>query len=301
LIFLPALLIYAVLYIPIVEILRSPAAYVSGATVLLSFAGYYFTREQIDPGYFAAAMANDPGRFVTVLENHVLGPLYYIQSFPLISTSLVLAGFQLWRGRGERRQISIYLGVVSLFYLVIISLSATQLPWYAILLLPLNAMIVAIAIDEAFEWMMKRWPWFRLMANRTLVPVCVLAGLVVIAQNAHRLTLREERIIDDERNLTNVFLRSHLVQYASPQKFLVVQQSYRLGEFFVAPTLFYVNGLRSAGHSIEIQSPSTAISAGFNAAVICGAEVHNAMTAELLLEAIVTDGQCGIYRIAGYR
>ena len=88
LIFLPALLIYVVLQIPIVEILRSPAAYVSGATVLLSCAGYYFTREQIDPGYFAAAMANDPGRYVTVLDNHVLGPLYYIQSFPLISTSL---------------------------------------------------------------------------------------------------------------------------------------------------------------------------------------------------------------------
>ena len=244
LIFLPALLIYAVRYIPIIEILRSPAAYVSGATVLLSFAGYYFTREQIDPGYFAAAMANDPGRFVTVLDYNVLGPLYYIQSFPLIFLSLLFAGFQLCRARGERRQISIYLGVMSLFYLLIISLSATQLPWYAVPLLPLNAMIIAVAIDEPFEWMIMRWRWFRLMTNRALVPVCVLAGLGVIAQNVHRLTLREERVIDDERNLTNVFLRSHPVHYAILQKFVVIQQSYRSDEFFVAPTLFYVNGLR---------------------------------------------------------
>jgi hypothetical protein len=300
LIFLPALLIYAVLYIPIVEILRSPAAYVSGASVLLSIVGYYFTREQTDPGYFAAAMAYDPGRFVTVLDYHVLGPLYYIQSFPLISTSLVFAGL-LWWGRGERRQISIYLGVVSLFYLVIISLSATQLPWYVVPLLPLNAMIIAIAIDEALEWMMKRWPWFRLITNRVLVPVCVLAGLGVIAQNVHRLTLREERVIDDERNLTNVFLRTRLVQSASPQKFVVIQRSYRAGEFFVAPTLFYVNRLRSAGHSIEILPPSTAIPAGFNTAVMCGAEVRNATAAELLLESVVTEGQCGVYRIAGHR
>ena len=301
LIFLPALLIYAVRYIPIIEILRSPAAYVSGATVLLSFAGYYFTREQIDPGYFAAAMANDPGRFVTVLDYHVLGPLYYIQSFPLIFLSLLFAGFQLCRARGERRQISIYLGVMSLFYLLIISLSATQLPWYAVPLLPLNAMIIAVAIDEPFEWMIMRWRWFRLMTNRALVPVCVLAGLGVIAQNVHRLTLREERVIDDERNLTNVFLRSHPVHYAILQKFVVIQQSYRSEEFFVAPTLFYVNGLRSAGHSIEILPPSTAIPAGFNTAVMCGAEVRNAMAAEVLLEAIVVDGQCGIYRIAGHR
>src|SRR5262249_48013743 len=147
LIFLPVLLLYALLYIPIVEILRSPATYVSVASVLLSITGYYFAREQIDPGYFAAAIANDPGRFVTVLDNHVLGPLYYIQSFPLISTSLVFAGLQLWGYRGEHRQISIYLGVVSLFYLVVISLSATQLPWYTVPLLPLNAVIIAIAID----------------------------------------------------------------------------------------------------------------------------------------------------------
>ena len=98
---------------------------------------------------------------------------------------------------------------MSLFYLLIISLSATQLPWYAVPLLPLNAMIIAVAIDEPFEWMIMRWRWFRLMTNRALVPVCVLAGLGVIAQNVHRLTLREERVIDDERNLTNVFLRSH--------------------------------------------------------------------------------------------
>ena len=91
------------------------------------------------------------------------------------------------------------------------------------------------------------------------------------------------------------------MQYASPQKFVVIQQSYRSEEFFVAPTLFYVNGLRSAGHSIEILPPSTAIPAGFNAAVMCGAEVRNAMAAEVLLEAIVVDGQCGIYRIAGHR
>ena len=300
LIFLPALLIYAGLHILIVEILRSPAAYVSSAMVLLSIAGYYFAREQIDPGYFAAAMANDPGRYVTLIDSLVLGPLYYIQSFPLIFPSLLFAGFQLCRGRGERRQISVYLGVVSLFYLVIISLSATKLSWYAVPLLPLSAMIIAVAIDEPFEWMVMRWPWFRSITNPRL-SLCVLAGLGVIAQNVHRLTLREKGVIDDERNLTSVFLRSPLVHYASPQKFVVIQQSYWKRDFFVAPTLFYVNGLRSAGYSVEIQPPFAAIPADFNAAVMCGAKVRNAVAAELLLEAIAMDGQCGIYRIAGHR
>src|SRR5262249_8177418 len=83
LIFLPALLIYAVSQGRIVQMLRSPAAYVHGAAVLVLCAGYYFAREQIDPGYFAAAMTYDLlGRYLTYNTG---GPLYYVHFFPLMS------------------------------------------------------------------------------------------------------------------------------------------------------------------------------------------------------------------------
>jgi hypothetical protein len=299
LIFLPALLIYAVSQGRIVEILRSPAVYVSGATVLLFCAGYYFAREQIDPGYFAAAKANDLlGRYSTVIEAHGGGPLYYVEWFPLISMSLLFAGYQLWCGRGERRQISVFLGLVSLFYLVIISLSASKLWWYAVPLFPLSAMIIALGLDEALEWMTTRWRWFRTTINRALVPLCVLAGLGVIAQNVHLRTLREAFLLEDERNLISAFLRGPVVQRESPQKFVVIQHSYITQAFYVAPTLFYVNVLRAAGHSIEIQPPSAVIPAGFNAAVMCGATVRNAMTAQVSLRPILIDGECGIYQFA---
>jgi 4-amino-4-deoxy-L-arabinose transferase-like glycosyltransferase len=297
LIFLPALLIYAALQGRIVEILRSRAAYVNGATVMLFCAGYYFAREQVDPGYFAAAMANDWfGRYFSV-EDHIGGPLFYVQLFPLISMSLLFAGFQFWCGRGERRQISVFLGVVSLFYLLIISLSATKRDWYAVPLLPLSAMIVAVGLDEALEWMTARGRWFGMTINVMLVPLCVLAGLGVIAENIHLLTLREASVVTLQPDLSNVFLRGPVVQSRSPKKFVVIQQSYDWPGYYVAPTLFYVNALRAAGHSIEIQPPSAIIPAGFNAVVMCGASVRNAMTVEVALQPVVLDGECGIYQV----
>ena len=294
LIFLPALLIYAVSQGRIVQMLRSPAVYVNGAMVLLICVGYYFWREQIDPGYFAAVMDNDLlGRYT--IENHEGGPLFYF--LPLISRSLLFAGFQFQWGRGERRQISVFLGLMSLFYLVIISLGATKKGWYAVPLFPLSAIIIAVGLDEALEWMTMRGRWFRTIINGTLVPFCVLASLGVIAENARFVTLREASLVDHEPNVTSMFLRGPVVQNGSPQKFVVIQQSFLPTSFYVAPTLFYVNALRAAGHSIEILPPSTVIPAGFNAAVMCGATVRNAMTVQVPLKPILIDGECGIYQL----
>ena len=88
------------------------------------------------------------------------------------------------------------------------------------------------------------------------------------------------------------------MKYAGQQKFIVFQQSFDKSGWYVAPTLFYVNALRAIGYSIEIQPPSSMVPAGFSAAVICGAKLRDAMTAQVALEPIVIDDECGIYRFA---
>ena len=298
LIFLPALLIYAVAQGRIVEMLRSSAAYLAGATVLLICAGYYFAREQLDPGYFAAAMGNDLlGRYSTAIEGHVGAPWYYVRYYKLIPVSLLFAGYQFWRGRGERRQISVFLGLVSLFYLVIISSAASKLFWYAIPLLPLVAVIIAVELDEALEWIMTHGRWIGAAINSTFAPLCVLAGLGVIIENDRILRHIEADVLADDRNLTSVFLRGPVVQYESPKKFIVIQQGFDPSNYY-GPTSFYVKALRAAGHSIQVQPPSAAIQAGFDAAVMCGVPVTDAMTPRIAFEPIVIDGECGIYRFA---
>jgi 4-amino-4-deoxy-L-arabinose transferase-like glycosyltransferase len=297
LIFLPALLIYAVSQGRIVELLRSPVAYVSGAMVLLICAGYYLWREQIDPGYFAAVMQFDLlGRYVTGYESDPLGPSRYF--LPWVFFSLMFAGFQLGWGRGERRQISVYLGVVSLFFLVVISFSKTIKGWYIIPVLPLSATIIGIVLDDVLEWMAMRGRQFGIIINGALVPFCVFAGLGVIAQDVDFVRLRREGLLSDEPNLASIFLRNPLVRYESPQKFLVIQQSFISESFYVAPTLFYVNALRATGRTIEILPPSASIPEGFNAAVICGETAADARAKGVAFNAILIYGKCGIYQLA---
>jgi 4-amino-4-deoxy-L-arabinose transferase-like glycosyltransferase len=298
LIFIPALLIYAVMQGRIFEMLRSPVVYLTGTTALLICAGYYFAREQIDPGYFAAAKANGLiGRYSTVIEGHLEGPWFYVAYFPLIAISLLFGCYQFWRGRGERRQISVFLGLMSLFYLVIISSGATKLYWYAVPLLPLMAVIIAVGLDESLEWMMAHGRGFSTTINRIFAPLCVLAGFGVIAENVYILNRREAYAL--AHDLTSVFLRGSVMQYESPKKFIVIQQGFvAANSDYYGPTSFYVKVLREAGHSIEIQPPSAVIPAGFDAAVMCGAPVHDAMTARIALKPIVIDGECGIYRFA---
>lgn len=298
LIFLPALLIYAVSQGRMAQILRSPAVYACCAAVAALCSGYYFAREQVDPGYFAAAMGWDVlGRYFTDVSDK--GPLYYVGFFPCLA--LLIAGFQFWRDQGEPRQISIFLGLVSLFYLVIISFSVNKQSWYAIPLFPLIAMIIGIALDNFLEWMKGRG--FRTAVNSLLVPVCLLVGLGVIAGNFRLLADREAWMVGDARNLTNVFLRGPAVQIGGPQEFVVFQESYVPGGvpgdfYYVAPTLFYVNALRAAGHKIEILPPSAAIPLGFSTAVVCGATMRKAVAVQVALRPNVIDGECGIYKFA---
>jgi glycosyltransferase involved in cell wall biosynthesis len=181
-----------------------------------------------------------------------------------------------------------------------------NMPRYAVPLVPLSAMIIGVGLDEALEWMMTRGRWFRTIINDTLVPFCVFASFGAIAQNARFVMLRQASLLGDERNLTSMFLREPVVQQGSPQKFVVIQQSFVPRSFYVAPTLFYVNALRAAGRSIEILPPSVIspvgfstarIPVGFNAAVMCGAVSRNATTVQVTLKPMLVEGECAIYEL----
>ena len=300
LIFLPALLIYAISQGRMVQILRSPTAYAGCAALLILWAGYYFVREQIDPGYFASAIGSDVvDRFF--VDSTGKGPFFYVGFFHCVA--LLFAGLQFFWGRGESRQISLFLTLASLFYLVIISMSVTKHHWYAVPLCPLIAMIIAIGLDDVVERIKTRGHWLETMVNRMLAPISLLVGMAVIALNVQAHSNIETWMISDDRNLTNVFLRGPVVQHKSPQKFVVFQQNFVPGGvpgdlYYVAPTLFYVTALRASGHQIEILPPSAVVPQGFDAAVICGATMRNAVAAQFVLRTIAEDGKCGIYRLA---
>lgn len=304
LIFLPALFVYAASQRRLMEVLQSPAIYIHGILILVACGGYYFAREHVDPGYFANAQANDlMGRYGTVLDGHQGGPLFYLLlliEYPWLVISLAIAAYQIWRGQAERRQISTFLGLVSLFYLLIISSASSKLPWYAMPLCPLSAIIMAIALEQLLEGITIRAGRPKKMMRRMIVAIAILASIGVFASNAYLLNRNDAGMKVVEPDQYSFFLRSHDVQRSSLQKFVVIHPGYSNNKgdnFYIAPALFYVNALRAAGRTILIQPPYAAIPADFNVAVLCGDTVRNAVALRAKLQERELDGTCGIYSI----
>ena len=102
-------------------------------------------REQLDPGHLATTLGNDiVGRYSSVIEDHVGGPLTYVadvRPFPWLLPALAVAVWLAWTDRSGRREIAGYLGLCCAFYLLVISIARTKLPWYAVPLYPPAAML----------------------------------------------------------------------------------------------------------------------------------------------------------------
>jgi hypothetical protein len=90
------------------------------------------------------------------------------------------------------------------------------------------------------------------------------------------------------------------VQRSTLQKFVLIHPGYpnaKGDNFYIAPSLFYVNALRAVGRTILIQPLYAPIPAEFNVAALCGDTVRNAVALRLKLRAIEMDGTCGFYSI----
>ncbi|MEM9930977.1 MAG: glycosyltransferase family 39 protein [Bacteroidota bacterium] len=114
--------------------------------------GYYFLREQVDPGYLELVYNNElGGRYQETNENH-RGPWYfYLRSLVMDPgwchlVGLLIPGLVfLLSSTGYRRQASM-LGITAVVFLGIISMAATKLYWYQSPALPLLGMLIGAGI-----------------------------------------------------------------------------------------------------------------------------------------------------------
>ena len=293
-IFMPVLFAYVALHANGRRALRMPAFYASALGVLAVCIGYYYLREQVDPGYFAAVRGNDlGGRYGTVLESHHGGLLWYVQryKFPWMVPGLLAAFYLAWKGRGAHRGLGLFLGMASLFYLAVISTASTKLPWYAIPLSPLLALLAALAADALRTALAVR--------HSTAVAACAAGAAFVALSNG---VLIERGIEADSSALAdryNVFLREDGVVPAGA-RLVVIHPGYPNGQddpFYIAPTLFYASALRAAGHAVDVLPVTGAIPDDATAVVVCGDSLLQQLRQSLALQAIKRDGDCGSYRI----
>lgn len=299
-IFVPALVIY-VLYKRQFFVLKSPLVYLYGILMLLMCMAYYFLRNQIDPGYLDSAIANDLfGRFGTVIESHAGGPFYYLKHIWMV-LAIVIIGFQCTqRNHSDISDFSIFLSVAFLFYLFIISAASTKLHWYVIPLAPLASFIIAIALYQLAENRLFKATVLSVSARPTLiVSLAITASLLVFAYNVRYIAKEEEESKILVADQYNYFLRSKFVQSGQIPKFAVVHPGYESSyKFYIAPALFYINTLRKS-MDVAVLQTDAAIPDDYQYLLFCGEEIKQRVETQVSLQTIETEGQCGMYAVAG--
>ncbi|MEM1358083.1 MAG: glycosyltransferase family 39 protein [Bacteroidota bacterium] len=129
--------------------LLQPGIYLSVGSAILLVAAYYFFREQVDPGYLEAVMGNElSGRYLETNENHAHPFHYYLfrlwetPTFGVLFALTPFAVFLLYSDQKSRSWSSL-LSITLIVFLVVISISATKLYWYASPALPIIGLLVA--------------------------------------------------------------------------------------------------------------------------------------------------------------
>ncbi|WBS04464.1 glycosyltransferase family 39 protein [Pseudoduganella sp. SL102] len=271
-IFLPGIFLYALFTRQIGAILRKPYFYIGCILAAAACVSYYWIRNEIDPGYFAAVQANDlGGRYANALEGHHGSPLWYlfrVKFFPWLVPSLLMAAYLLVCGSAAVKRLTAFLAMCLIVYLVVISSAGTKLVWYAMPLAPLSAILCALGFSDIAA----RLRMDPEAAKPALaIPLGVALAALAIGLNAllvHKtIALKQSRPYDQH----SFALRS-LAGSSEPGPIAVLHPGYPVGDifpFYAAPTLFYANALTLAGTPTTIVQHAT--QAGRDARLlVCG-------------------------------
>lgn len=165
LMFLPGIAIFALIDKKVIVILKSRAFYFGLGGALLLVIGYYFAREQVNPGYWEAVKLNElGGRFAEAIEHHQYPFNHYynlmlhghVKPWFLCLPLGVILGLTS-RGR-HIRKLTLFSTILSLSFFLVISTAQTKCWWYAIPLYPFFALIISIGVYRILQLIGKiRW------------------------------------------------------------------------------------------------------------------------------------------------
>ena len=182
---IPGLFIYVLARKKILPFLKDKAFY-TGLSVFIIFGiGYYFLRENINPGYLKAVWENDlGGRYVSVNEGH-RGPFSFywnelmnwqFVNYYLLFPFAVIVGLGFSENRIQR--LVGFALISALSFLLIISMSSTKLPHYDAPLFPYLAIIIAALFYGLYKVLItlvqKRVSLFTTTAFPFMLTLCLL-------------------------------------------------------------------------------------------------------------------------------
>lgn len=299
LLFLPAMLLYALLRRRTAALAASRHTYIALGIFLAIVLGYYFLREHFNPGYLRAVWENEiAGRYTGVLEGerHVEGPFFYIrdlaawQFYPWVFFLPLGIILSFSRGAGERKPFIGYVVLCFAVFLCIISIPKSKVSWYATSLLPLGSIIAGSGIHRIVEACTSRFGGSG-KAYRTVLLLSILCAFCLIPYVKILRTIRQPHI--DPKTGYGPALQ-HIRRTMPDWRTLLIPH-----RRFNAHILFYTQLFNNEyGYRLDEKSSPEELAAG-DTVLVCEEEMLEEIRRRYRVEEMERAGGCRFFRING--
>jgi len=257
---LPGVFIYLLLEKKLIPLLKNKHAYFAFFCFLFLAGGYYFLREQVNPGYLQAVWENElGGRYLAPLEgNEKEFSFYFRKMFEgrftpwlyFIPFSLLISFYE----KGINSKVVKILLCISFFYLLVISFSKTSLIWYDAPVFPLLAIVVAVGIERLLESIK-----YFMFTTITKISLLTFLFLLAIFGQPYFSRISESYSVNKLWNVPeHLRYQEFMTQVSSPKEYTILLPSYN------APVRFYQKANRNKDITIKQQHEfSTGVSHTF--------------------------------------
>lgn len=155
-------------------LLRNKIFWITGFSALILIFGFILLRNSLQPGYLDLIFSNEMGRMGTTIEQHQGPFFFYLDNLVNQRFSywilLAMGSFSLFflKEKTDKSNIVVkYVGAISLFYFLLISISVTKLAWYDLPLFPILAINIALLLHFIFEKL-------QLSISKSVIAVCIV-------------------------------------------------------------------------------------------------------------------------------
>lgn len=252
LLFLPAILIYILVWTDKRRFFKEKWVYFDSLLTIGIILLYYLGRESVNPGYLKSVWVNEiGGRAFNTMENHAGGPFHYLDlllewqfSYYLASALAGIFCYRLFKEENIRRLIKIT-AITSLVYLFIISAAKTKLDWYTAPVIPVLAILAAMPVILVSKLIKESEnPGFKSPALLTFALIFILFAFPYY-QTVNRVYKEKEAPDKYLFYITSYYLRDGLKGRYNLDNHKLAQNGYNVH------IDYYINRLKERGISIE--------------------------------------------------
>jgi 4-amino-4-deoxy-L-arabinose transferase-like glycosyltransferase len=249
LLFLPGLLVFAIIRKSIPGLLKSKVFYINLLLFLTIFIGYYLLREQYNPGYIQRVLADEwGGRYLGAIDGHKGGFWFYFDNLLNVRyrywISILFVGIivGLTIENNLAKNTVLYSTIIVLTYFLIISLCKTKIDWYDMPMYPFMALIIGGLLSILIN-LAENISIFPSIKSSFLQSLAVL--LIIISAPYSVMTYQAYKPTEEPYN-EEYFLRDIAIGQRKIDTYHVYYRGYSVQD------LFYVNIINDKGGKIDI-------------------------------------------------